>query len=668
MTDTQQPLWSPSPERISNSCTMAFINEVNARRKLGLSNYHDLYQWSIDHIEGFWVELWDFAAVIAETRGERVLIDPGKMPGARFFPDAKLNFAENLLLRHHARRQDTDAIVFWGEDKIRRRMSHAELYDEVSRVAQALMAAGVKTGDRVAGFMPNMPESVVAMLAAVSLGAVWTSCSPDFGVQGVLDRFGQIEPKVLFACDGYWYNGKAVETLDRIAEIAAQLPTLQKVVIIPYLRDGVFDNGKALDVSPLRNAVTLADFTAPFAPREISFARLPFNHPLYIMYSSGTTGVPKCIVHGAGGALLQHLKEHQLHGDVRPGDRVFYFTTCGWMMWNWLVSSLAAGATLLLYDGSPFMGRGNILFDYAAAEEMTHFGTSAKFIDALAKVKAEPKKTHRLPKLRVMFSTGSPLAPEGFDYVYAKVKRDICLSSISGGTDLIACFAGGCPILPVWRGELQCRMLAMKTEVFDDEGKSMQGEKGELVCTAPFPTMPLCFWNDPGDEKYHAAYYEKYPNVWRHGDWCEITSHGGMIIYGRSDAVLNPGGVRIGTAEIYRQVEKLEEVVESLVIAQDWPPGTIGDVRLVLFVRLQEGLGLDDALTRKIKEVIRVNTTPRHVPAKVLQVPDIPRTKSGKIVELAVRAVVHGAPVKNLEALANPEALDHFRNREELAT
>jgi acetoacetyl-CoA synthetase len=668
MTDTQQPLWSPSPERISNSGIMAFINEVNARRKLGLSNYHDLYQWSIDHIEDFWVELWDFAAVIAESRGGRVLVDPGKMPGARFFPDAKLNFAENLLMRHHVHRQDTDAIVFWGEDKIRRRMTHAECYDEVSRVAQALAAAGVKTGDRVAGFMPNMPESVVAMLAAVSLGAVWTSCSPDFGVQGVLDRFGQVEPKILFACDGYWYNGKAVETLDRIAEISAQLPTLQKVVIIQYLHDGVFEYGKPLDVSTVRNAVTLADFTAPFAPIEISFARLPFNHPLYIMYSSGTTGVPKCIVHGAGGALLMHLKEHLLHGDVKPGDRVFYFTTCGWMMWNWLVSSLAAGATLLLYDGSPFMGRGNILFDYAAAENMTHFGTSAKFIDALAKVKAEPKKTHKLPKLRAMFSTGSPLAPEGFDYVYAKVKRDICLSSISGGTDLIACFAGGCPILPVWRGELQCRMLAMKVEVFDDDGKSMQGEKGELVCTAPFPTMPLCFWNDPGDEKYRAAYYEKYPNVWRHGDWCEITAHGGIIIYGRSDAVLNPGGVRIGTAEIYRQVEKLEEVVESLVIAQDWPPGTIGDVRLVLFVRLQEALALDDALTKKIKEVIRANTTPRHVPAKVLQVPDIPRTKSGKIVELAVRAVVHGAPVKNLEALANPEALEHFRNREELAT
>jgi acetoacetyl-CoA synthetase len=474
-------------------------------------------------------------------------------------------------------------------------------------------------------------------------------------VQGVIDRFGQVEPRILVCCDGYFYNGKVNESLPRIAEIVAQLPTVERVVVVPYA------SGKP-DIAAVPRAVRLADFLAPFAPKALSFARLPFNHPLYILYSSGTTGVPKCIVHGAGGVLLMHLKEHVLHCDVRAGDRLFYFTTCGWMMWNWLVSGLAAGATLLLYDGSPFLGRGNVLFDYADAEGMTHFGTSAKFIDALAKAGLQPARTHRLTALRAMLSTGSPLAPEGFDYVYANVKKDLCLSSISGGTDLVACFAGGAPILPVWRGELQCPMLGMKVEVWSEEGKPLAGEKGELVCTAPFPTMPLGFWNDADGRKYRAAYYEKYENVWRHGDWSEVTPHGGMVIYGRSDAVLNPGGVRIGTAEIYRQVERLDEVVESLVIGQDWE----GDVRVVLFVKLREGLVLDEALVKKVKDTIRNNTTPRHVPAVVAQVTDIPRTKSNKIVELAVRAVVHGQPVKNLEALANPEALEQFRNRPEL--
>jgi acetoacetyl-CoA synthetase len=653
-----KPLWTPSPERIAGANITAFTKLVNGRHKLALDGYGALYQWSIEHLEDFWVALWDFGGVIAEARGERVLIDRDKMPGARFFPDAKLNFAENLLRR----RDEADAIVFWGEDKVRRRLSFGELHDAVSRTAQALAASGVQPGDRVAAFMPNMPETVIAMLATASLGATFTSCSPDFGEQGVLDRFGQVEPTVLFACDGYWYNAKAVETLPRIAAIASQLPSVKRVVVIPYLHDGIFEAGRPLDVAAVPNAMAMADFIAPFAARDIAYARMPFNHPLYIMYSSGTTGVPKCIVHGAGGALLMHLKEHLLHCDVKRGDRVFYFTTCGWMMWNWLVSALAAEATLLLYDGSPFMGRGNILFDYAAAEDMTHLGTSAKYLDALAKVKVEPMQSHRLGELRVLLSTGSPLAPEGFDYVYAKVGKDINLASISGGTDLIACFAGGCPVLPVWRGELQCRMLAMKVDVFDDEGMPMRGEKGELVCTAPFPTMPLGFWNDPGDARYRAAYFEKFPGVWRHGDWCELTKHDGMVIYGRSDAVLNPGGVRIGTAEIYRQVEKLEEVMESIVIGQDWK----GDVRVVLFVRLREGLALDDALARRIKDLIRANTTSRHVPAVILQVPDIPRTKSNKIVELAVRAIVHGEAVKNVEALANPEALEHYRNRPEL--
>jgi len=654
------PLWTPSAERIAGSHVTAFIELVNRRHGLALAGYPALYAWSIAHLEDFWVAMWDYAGVIGD-RGSRVLVDGDKMPGARFFPDGRLNFAENLLRTRGAGGNpvddDADAIVFWGEGKVRRRLTHRELRDAVSRVQQALAAEGVGEGDRVAAFLPNMPETVIAMLATASLGATFTSCSPDFGVQGVLDRFGQVEPKVLFACDGYHYNGKVIDTLPRIAEIVRQLPTVKRVVVVPYV-------AQAPDVSAVPRAARLADFTAPYAARAVEYRRMPFNHPLYILYSSGTTGVPKCIVHGAGGVLMQHLKEHLLQCDEKPGDRVFYFTTCGWMMWNWLVSALAVQVTLLLYDGSPFLERGAVLFDLADAERMTHFGTSAKFIDAVAKVGADPMRTHSLAALRTMLSTGSPLAPEGFDYVYAHVKRDICLSSISGGTDLVACFAGGCPALPVWRGELQCRMLGMKAEVFDESGRPVVGEKGELVCTAPFPTMPLGFWNDPDGSKYFAAYYEKYPNVWRHGDWCELTRHGGMIIYGRSDAVLNPGGVRIGTAEIYRQVEKLDEVVESIVIGQDWEK----DVRVVLFVRLREGLRLDDALARRIKDVIRSNTTSRHVPAVILQVPDIPRTKSNKIVELAVRAVVHGQPVKNVEALANPEALEHFRARAELGS
>ncbi len=650
---TDRPLWAPTPERAAATQMASFIDFVNERHGTAIAGYEALHRFSVERLEDFWSAVWDFCGVVAQERGTTVVADKAKMPGARFFPEARLNFAENLL-RHS--QGPGDAIIFRGEDKVRQRLTHAELREAVSRLQQALAAAGVGVGDRVAAFMPNMPETVIAMLAAASLGATFTSCSPDFGVQGVVDRFGQVEPKVLFCCDGYFYNGKTIETLPRIAEIVALLPTVERVVVVPYA-------AREPDVAAVPRALRLADFVAPFAPKALRFESLPFNHPLYILYSSGTTGVPKCIVHGAGGVLLMHLKEHVLHGDVRPGDRLFYFTTCGWMMWNWLVSGLASGATLLLYDGSPFLDGGRVLFDYADEEGMTHFGTSAKFIDALAKAGLEPMKTHRLERLRAMFSTGSPLVPEGFDYVYGKVKKDLCLSSISGGTDLVACFAGGAPILPVWRGELQCRMLGMKVEVWSDEGRPLEGEKGELVCTAPFPTMPLGFWNDPDGRKYRAAYFEKYPNVWRHGDWSEITPHGGMVIYGRSDAVLNPGGVRIGTAEIYRQVERLDEVVESIVIGQDWR----GDVRVVLFVKLREGLALDEALVKRIKDTIRNNTTPRHVPAVVAQVTDIPRTKSNKIVELAVRAAIHGQPVKNVEALANPEALEQYRNRPELA-
>ena len=646
-----QPLWEPSQARIAGASVTAFARAAIREWGLKFNTYPEFYRWSVDRPEQFWQSLWDYTGVKSAVRGKRVLVHGEKMPGAQWFPDARLNFAENLLRR----RDRADAMVFWGEDKVEQRLSHAQLYAGVSRLAQALREAGVRSGDRVAGYLPNLPETMMAMMASASIGAIWSSCSPDFGVQGVLDRFGQIEPKVLFVADGYWYNGKAIDALSKAAEIAHRLPTLTRVVVVPYLAANP-------EVSAVPNALRLADFIAPYAARDIEFAQLPFDHPLYIMYSSGTTGVPKCIVHGAGGTLLQHLKEHQLHSDVKPGDRLFYFTTCGWMMWNWLASGLASGATLLLYDGSPFIRRGAILFDFAEAERMTHFGTSAKFIDAICKINLKPRATHNLVMLRAILSTGSPLAPESFDYVYRDIKADVCLSSISGGTDIVSCFVLGNPVLPVYRGEIQCRGLGMKVEVYDEQGRAVTGRKGELVCSRPFPCMPLGFWNDPDGTRYHEAYFAKYPQVWCHGDYVELTPRGGMVIYGRSDAVLNPGGVRIGTAEIYRQVEQLDEVLESLVIGQDWNK----DVRVVLFVKLREGLALNDALIDKIKNRIRANTTPRHVPAKVLQVEDIPRTKSGKIVELAVRNVVHGEQVKNAEALANPEALAHYANRVEL--
>jgi acetoacetyl-CoA synthetase len=645
------PLWTPSPERTERANLCTFMREVSAQWNIAIPDYGALYRWSIEHPEKFWQSLWAFAQVKAEHRGDVVLECADKMPGAQWFPDARLNFSENLL-----RRRDQDvAVVFWGEDRVKRALTHATLYDQVSQLAQALRAKGVVAGDRVGGYLPNMPEAVIAMLATASIGAIWSSCSPDFGVQGVLDRFGQIEPKVLFSADGYYYNGQTHDSLTKLKDIAHQLPSLEQVVVVPYV-------SSEPEVSGITHASVLTDIVRPYDPAEIDFARLPFNHPLYIMYSSGTTGEPKCIVHGAGGTLIQHLKEHLLHVDLKRDDRFSYFTTCGWMMWNWLVSGLASGATLMLYDGSPFHPDGNVLFDYAAAESITVFGTSAKYIDAVNKAGMAPAETHDLTCMRTILSTGSPLVPESFDFVYAKVKRDVCLSSISGGTDIISCFALGNPILPVWRGELQCRGLAMRVEVYDDDGKPITGKKGELVCTAPFPSMPVGFWNDPDGAKYRAAYFERFPGVWCHGDYVELTEHDGMIIYGRSDAVLNPGGVRIGTAEIYRQVEQLPEVIESLVIGQQWQ----GDVRVVLFVRLRDGLILDQGLVTKIKQQIRRNATPRHVPAKIIQVGDIPRTRSGKIVELAVRNVVHGEPVRNREALANPEALELFKNLPEL--
>ena len=646
-----KPLWQPSDEMVAQANLTRFMTEAAARYAAPIDTPAAFQRWSVDRSADFWSLLWDFTDVIAETRGDVAVVDKYEMPGARWFPEARLNFAENLLRW----RDDGVAMVFWGEDRVKRQLSYGDVYDTVSRLQQALVAMGVGKGDRVAGFLPNLPETIMAMLAATSLGAIWSSCSPDFGVQGVLDRFGQIEPKVLFIADGYFYGGKVFETLGKAREVVARLSGLAQVVVIPYVSDR-----PALD--GLGAAVTWADAIAPHVAGDIAFTRVAFNDPLYIMYSSGTTGQPKCIVHGVGGTLLQHLKEHRLHANVKPGDRLFFFTTCGWMMWNWLVSGLASGATLLLYDGLPFHPDGNVLFDFAEATGMTHFGTSAKWIDAIAKAGIKPAETHSLPDLRMMLSTGSPLAPQGFDYIYQHVKADIHLASISGGTDIVSCFMGGNPLLPVWRGEIQGPGLGMDVQIFDADGRAVSGVQGELVCANSFPCMPIGFWNDDDGAKYRAAYFETYANVWRHGDWTELTEHGGYVIYGQSDATLNPGGVRIGTAEIYRQVEQLDEVLEGLVIGQAWD----NDTRIVLFVRLRDGGTLDDDLVQRIRAKIRAGASPRHVPAKIVEVADIPRTVNGKITELAVSDVIHGRPVKNAEALANPEALALYADLAEL--
>jgi len=649
-------MWAPSQAAIESALLTQFARYCVHRFGLGFNTYPEFYRWSCDESEAFWSALWDWAEVRGR-KGERILVDGHKMPGAKWFPEARLNFAENLLRR----RDESDALVFWDETGFRRRMSYAELHEQVSRAAQAMRAAGLAPGDRVAAFIPNMPETCVLALAAISIGAVWSSCSPDFGTDGVLDRFGQTGPKLLFCADGYLYNGKTHDSIQRVKEIAAQLPGVKRVVVVPNVN-------AAPDVSAIANAVRYADWIAPYEPGEIEYAQLPFDHPVYILFTSGTTGKPKCIVHGAGGSLLSGLKMYKLHFDVRPDDRFYYFTTCNWVVWNLLFAGLCAQAAVMLYDGSPFAREGAITFDFCEAERFTHYGTSAKFIDAIAKLGLKPRTSHNLESVRMIVSTGSPLVPESYDYVYRDVKKDVCLASISGGTDIMAGFADANPVLPVDRGELQCRGLGMDVRVYDDEGGELVGEKGELVCVKPFPSMPVGFWNDPDGLRYHAAYFERYPNVWCHGDWCELTPRETMIVYGRSDATLNPGGVRIGTAEIYGQVEKVDAVEESVAIGQLWPPKQPTDTRVVLFVKLRPGLRLDAALEERIRRQIRDNTTPRHVPARIVQVPDIPRTRNGKVVELAVKSVVHGMKVKHTDALANPEALDLFVNMPELAT
>ncbi|WP_108609728.1 acetoacetate--CoA ligase [Aminobacter sp. MSH1] len=649
----ETPLWVPSAKQVAEAPLTAFMAEVSARAGRAFSSYAELHAWSVDEREAFWDLVWDFCGIVGD-KGGRVLVDGDKMPGAAFFPDARLNFAENLLRGSGS----GEAIVFRGEDKVERRLSWDELAALVSKLQQLFVSLGVTKGDRIAAMMPNMPETVAAMLAAASIGAVWSSCSPDFGAQGVLDRFGQIEPKIFIVPDGYWYAGKHIEVGEKVAAVAAKLTTVSKVLVVDYL-------GTASDVaSSIAKAEALEDALAPFPARPVTFEPLPFSHPLYILFSSGTTGIPKCIVHSAGGTLIQHVKELRLHAGLKAGDRLFYFTTCGWMMWNWLVSGLAAEATLLLYDGSPFHPDGNVLFDFAQAEKMTYFGTSAKFIDSVRKAGLRPIDSHDLTSVRTISSTGSPLSPECFAFVYDGIKKDVHLASISGGTDIVSCFVLGVPTEPVWSGEIQGAGLGLAVEVWDDDGQPVREEKGELVCARAFPAMPIGFWNDADGAKYHAAYFERFDNVWCHGDFAEWTAHGGMIIHGRSDATLNPGGVRIGTAEIYNQVEQMPEIVEAICIGQDWQD----DVRVVLFVRLAPGVLLDAELEKRIRTKIRTGASPRHVPAKIVAVADIPRTKSGKITELAVRDIVHGRPVKNQEALANPEALELYVGLGALAT
>jgi acetoacetyl-CoA synthetase len=646
-----EPLWRPSEDRIRNANITKFIKSVNDKYSLNIRDYHGLYDWSITNREDFWGSVWEFGNILASVPYENVLEDSNTMLGAKWFTGARLNYAQNLLRF----RDDHTAIVFKGEGQAVKRMTYAELYDEVARLAKSLRQAGVVAGDRVAGYVPNMPQAVMGMLAAASIGAIWSSCSPDFGIKGVLDRFGQIEPKILFTADGYFYNGKTHDSIERISGVMQKLPSIQKVVVIPYTRERA-------DISSIPGSVHYDDFISKEKGLEIHFEQLPFDHPLYIMYSSGTTGLPKCMVHGQGGTLIQHLKELLLHSDLKREDRIYYFTTCGWMMWNWLVSSLAVGATVILFDGSPFYPDPGAIFQLAQDEKITIFGTSARYIASVEKSGLKPREKFDLSNLKTMCSTGSPLSEESFRFVYRDIKGDINLASISGGTDIISCFALGCPIIPVYEGELQCRGLGMKVQAYDPSGKPVIGKQAELVCAATFPSQPISFWNDQTKAKYKSAYFDVFPNIWHHGDFIEITSHNGVKIYGRSDATLNPGGVRIGTAEIYRVVEAMEEIFDSMVVGQSWD----GDVRVLLFVKTAANVVLNDDLKNKIKKNIRENTTPRHVPALILPVEDIPVTLNGKKVEIAVRNVIEGKPVTNRDALANPQALEQFSKFREL--
>ncbi|UCH22989.1 MAG: acetoacetate--CoA ligase [Deltaproteobacteria bacterium] len=644
-------LWKPSEERVKKTNLYRFMNLINERHGKNFAEFEPLYQWSIENIPDFWAAFWEFAGIKASKPYDQVVDDLAKMPGAKWFSGARLNFAENLL-RY---RDDQIALVFKGEAQDAIYMTYAELYDEVARLAKPLKEFGVAPGDRVVGFMPNMPQSIIAMLAATSLGATWSSCSPDFGIKGVLDRFGQIQPKVLFTANGYSFKGKAIDSLSRMSDILQQLPSTEKVVVVPYTEQDA-------DISNVPNGVHYKDFISSETGLEIEFEQLPADHPLYIMYSSGTTGLPKCMVQGAGGILIHHKKELMLHTDLKREDTIFYFTTCGWMMWNWLASSLSVGATLVLFDGNPFHPHPGALWEMAQNEKITVFGISAGYIAALQNAGVKPARDYDLSPLRAVLSTGSPLSVEGFEFIYNEVKSDLQLASISGGTDLNGCFALGNPMGPVYAGELQCRGLAMNVHAFDEQGKPIINRQGELVCTSPFPSMPVYFWDDPDGKKYHSAYFDVYPKVWRHGDFIEINERGGVTIYGRSDATLNPGGVRIGTADLYRLVEQMPEIEDSVVVGQDWK----NDVRVILFVKLAEGYELTEELRNKIKQTLRANASPRHVPQKILPTPAVPYTLNMKKVELAVKKMIEGKPVLNKDALSNPDALDYYADLKEL--
>jgi acetoacetyl-CoA synthetase len=644
-------LWKPSEERIQKTNMYRFMNIINEEFNQRFGEYTSLYKWSIENISDFWATFWKYAEVIHSKPYDQVVDDAAKMPGARWFLGAKLNFAENLL-RY---RDDRVALIFKGEGQPSIKMTYAQLYDEVARLARSLKDLGIQPGDRVVGFMPNMPESMIAMLAATSMGATWSSCSPDFGIKGVLDRFGQIKPRVLFTANGYSFKGKKLDSLERISNILKELPSIEKVVVVPYTE-------QKADISAVANGVHYQDFRSSESGLEIEFVQLPFEHPLYIMYSSGTTGLPKCMVQSAGGILVHHLKELMLHSDLKRKDTIFYFTTCGWMMWNWLTSSLAVGATLVLYDGNPFHPHPGALWEMARDEKISIFGTSAGYIAALQSAGVKPGKTYDLTPLRAVLSTGSPLSIEGFEFIYDEVKKDLQLASIAGGTDLNGCFALGNPMGPVYAGELQCRGLAMDVQAFDELGNELVDEQGELVCCKPFPSMPIYFWDDADGRKYHDAYFDVYPGIWRHGDFVTVTGRGGVVMHGRSDATLNPGGVRIGTAEIYRQLDQLEEIADSVVVGQDWK----NDVRVILFVKLAEGIELTDELKNKIRHTIRTNASPRHVPAKIISVPDVPYTLNMKKVELAVKKMIQGRKVLNKDALSNPGALDYYAGIKEL--